>query len=116
MKAIWKEFFRLKVNEIWEFIKRLPKIILTGVTIFGMCIGVAIIVLATFYGIGIIMLWIFPKSYDIAQSLFQNRIETGFVGFLMLLMITGIIAAIAKVFVSICNWLISNWRQAKRNV
>lgn len=99
MKNVWKEFFRLKREEITEFFRFGDhKACLMVVYIIG---ALAVLVYAMFWYINV---WLF--------TIYLIPIWIG-----VAIVIVGIpIGIVYCVFIIPVKWLCSNWQQAKENV
>ena len=116
MKAIWKEFFRLKWGEIWNVIRRIPHFLL--MFLYAM---LAIIVIAVFFIVlslilGFIVTLFTSTFTDIDMSTFSNYINIGTITITIIIFGSIFLLAIGYCVYGVVSWLRSNWKQAKKNV
>jgi len=103
MKEVWKVFFKLKAEEIWDFIKGLPEVILGFLTI----VYTAIVVISIFFliGHGLIILTEPFNHFGIGNTI-------GF-GMMLIIMIIIICIIFYAVIIAPIKWLRSNFKRAK---
>ena len=104
MKDVWKEFFRLKWEEIWSFVCVLPKVVLFALFIIFGIIGVAIVTIAITYVFGYLIILIFNGNLDFDSIM-------GYGSCFLLGLLCGFLIIYATM-----KWFKSNWKQANKNV
>ena len=107
MKKVWKEFFRLKYEEIRDFITDdIPQIL---ILIISSGYAGAVIISILFLT-GFVLLSAVGTPYEL------DILKTIQLGFLIIITVVIVLALIKIIIIIPIKWLWSNWKEAKKNV
>lgn len=115
-KLIWKEFFRLKKEEITGFLTLNTEVpIYTSIYMFFLVIlGIGFLILFL-YIIGFLYITFFGNE-EIRTAVITDKSLYAFIGILMTIILI-IISFLIKLFIyNPIIWLHSNWKLAKSNI